>query len=886
MGKVGKLIQTTLPKLICQTCKKTGKSKGDVTLWTHYEGDPSHALVVNVETLECWCYGCDDYVVSGEKRNQVIAEAQAAVQKAKPLVKPIDKTDSRRSGKPKPFGAAGLVNLGNTCFFNSVMQCMAYTNVMHPIALAAAAKGAAPEKMKHVPLFAAANDRVLTKAFLNFIRVMREQLALQKSATVNPSILFGHLSNKYKMYKSFRQQDSHELLRCLLDAVKEEQLQRDERDRVFGGKLVSAIVCDTCKNVSYRFEEFLDLSVPIYVGEERGTKGFSIFSAMKKRLSRSPSPATSNGERSREPSNTPKFSDDLITSAASSKSPTPQGPQPTSLSFEQARFLETLLRPIETTPIPGTSSTDQKPTVQKCIQAFTAVDVLEGSNGFACEFCNGTIDPSVNPNFRMFNIPPALQNAPWVHGETNPHASPNLQPRLQARSSFMSLPALSNAYTKNGRPISMVSVSSTGSWNDKTSFETSSVATDLGTGNASSSGISTLMETVSDGEEAEVDGEGEVLGNGLLKPPGARPGKRETVSLENLGTAEENGESKYTRRRSVSGISADSAVETYRDRIRQQPRCQSLLQRLCKPNDRKFYPVGTSGRTRKVEDGVTFRDVIDLAGFVAPQEVVEVVRRGEMSEDLMRAAGVVGGDGEEQGVGQAGSGSVVPPPPPRTVSASHWKLKENGVMAKEEKSSSTSVEGLKDATPAVDDPPLPPRTSSVTKFTVVNPAQSVPARTLSSSEALTVIPENPIVPVRSIIAPPPMTPQPPPRMDIPPPPVEAPAIVVAPTTPPARIRTGSGHQQHQYQHDVADDDGWVTLPAGDRTRSKFKLYGVVVHIGSIFGGHYVAYVRVPAVSVDTIITNEGGEMVTPSMPVSVADITVPAPAAKMGGEGG
>lgn len=63
------------------------------------------------------------------------------------------------------------------------------------------------------------------------------------------------------------QQDSHELMRRLLDGLREEVLKKDERgkalpkqvtyvDDVFGGNLVSVIVCHSCKNVSY---------VPIHV---------------------------------------------------------------------------------------------------------------------------------------------------------------------------------------------------------------------------------------------------------------------------------------------------------------------------------------------------------------------------------------------------------------------------------------------------------------------------------------------------------------------------------------------------------------------------------------------------------------------------------------------
>ena len=46
----------------------------------------------------------------------------------------------------------------------------------------------------------------------------------------NPSDLFGRITRKWKQFKGFRQQDSHELMRFLIDGMKEEQLKVNQCD--------------------------------------------------------------------------------------------------------------------------------------------------------------------------------------------------------------------------------------------------------------------------------------------------------------------------------------------------------------------------------------------------------------------------------------------------------------------------------------------------------------------------------------------------------------------------------------------------------------------------------------------------------------------------------
>lgn len=99
----------------------------------------------------------------------------------------------------------------------------------------------------------------------------------QQGGTVTPRDLFTQIAKKWKVFRGFREQDSQELMRHLLEGIRqeeadlikkrlaeEEQQQVDDEaksevaappkyvpfiDTCFSGKLVSVIVCDACKKV-------------------------------------------------------------------------------------------------------------------------------------------------------------------------------------------------------------------------------------------------------------------------------------------------------------------------------------------------------------------------------------------------------------------------------------------------------------------------------------------------------------------------------------------------------------------------------------------------------------------------------------------------------------
>ncbi|KAJ1725567.1 hypothetical protein LPJ53_000237 [Coemansia erecta] len=158
----------------------------------------------------------------------------------------------------------GLNNLGNTCFLNSVLQCLTHTPVLAEYMLT----------RKHSASCRAGDNCMLCRFEAHVVRA----LSKRESSSISPKSIVGRLKLVAKHMRIGRQEDSHEFLRLLVEAFQRSLLHGidpkiDRRiqettlvHQVFGGYLQSQVKCERCGYESNTFEPLLDLSLDIHSG--------------------------------------------------------------------------------------------------------------------------------------------------------------------------------------------------------------------------------------------------------------------------------------------------------------------------------------------------------------------------------------------------------------------------------------------------------------------------------------------------------------------------------------------------------------------------------------------------------------------------------------------
>lgn len=165
---------------------------------------------------------------------------------------------------------AGLVNKGNTCYMNSTLQALlhlpplSYALLMLDTDQLYGRFGAHPvHKFDAIEEMARLAQRTMTKR--------------GNEAPAAPNAFIANLKSYARTLVKFRQEDAHEFLRFLLDAMQYCCLVRAPKSlkpfdplrettlihKIFGGKLRSRVQCGRCKHNSDTYDPILDLSLDI-----------------------------------------------------------------------------------------------------------------------------------------------------------------------------------------------------------------------------------------------------------------------------------------------------------------------------------------------------------------------------------------------------------------------------------------------------------------------------------------------------------------------------------------------------------------------------------------------------------------------------------------------
>ncbi|CAH0404396.1 unnamed protein product [Chilo suppressalis] len=182
-------------------------------------------------------------------------------------------------------GLNGLRNIGNTCFMNSVLQCMSNTRPLLEYV---------SEDKWEINTALSTMKGALIKAFASVIKELWR--SGEKDAVVNTTSLKSQVQRFAPRFMGYSQQDAQEFLRYLLEGLHEDvnrvtvkpkpilteiddnlsdtakaaeawsRYLRAEDSRVsdiFVGQLKSTLRCTHCRHDSVTFDPFWDLSLPI-----------------------------------------------------------------------------------------------------------------------------------------------------------------------------------------------------------------------------------------------------------------------------------------------------------------------------------------------------------------------------------------------------------------------------------------------------------------------------------------------------------------------------------------------------------------------------------------------------------------------------------------------
>ncbi|KAG5681531.1 hypothetical protein PVAND_010955 [Polypedilum vanderplanki] len=333
----------------------------------HYEKAHSdmHAITVNTTSFNIWCYMCDDDIPEDSHKRllecvsfvrkeafkpppieNVTNKMQAGIENIMPLLSDINNTSSTTTNKESTLPESsmsvfynlslssnrksqdanessftisnpsllprvrGLSNLGNTCFFNAVVQNLAQTPYLLEVlsdTIDSRSDFELPggkceiRKDEYIELNPVKGELTEAGVFTKTLHNTLDQL--QRSGGVfTPRELLSQFTSKWPQFAGGDQHDSHEALRHLLESVRTEDLRRfqsvilrelgynskvdpknvrDEdkikikffgkraEDRILGpepvfrGYLVSTLTCQECNHISPRQEYFLDISLPV-----------------------------------------------------------------------------------------------------------------------------------------------------------------------------------------------------------------------------------------------------------------------------------------------------------------------------------------------------------------------------------------------------------------------------------------------------------------------------------------------------------------------------------------------------------------------------------------------------------------------------------------------
>lgn len=169
-----------------------------------------------------------------------------------------------------------MMNVGNTCFLNSTLQALFHVPSMANWLVS---------DTQHMVHCDSADTGCIICAMAKTL-----QASQSSQSAIRPSFVYSKLKAICKHLVMGRQEDAHEFLRYLIEAMEKSYLTRCRNfkeldqyskettplNQILGGYLRSAVRCELCNHVSVTFQHFQDLLLDIRKADtvEEAMKGY------------------------------------------------------------------------------------------------------------------------------------------------------------------------------------------------------------------------------------------------------------------------------------------------------------------------------------------------------------------------------------------------------------------------------------------------------------------------------------------------------------------------------------------------------------------------------------------------------------------------------------
>ncbi|CDW56711.1 ubiquitin carboxyl terminal hydrolase 46 [Trichuris trichiura] len=246
--------------MVCMQCTQCG-------CWTerHFHAhlkDACHNWGINCKFGYLYCARCSDFVYDDELeylRLQALFVCKGSMDPATFLEivgssGNVDGSRARRISTDTIYGIRGLVNLGNTCFLNCILQILLHT-----------------EQVQNFFLTSSHNGCVDTECILCALKVLLHEFFRGEKGLFCPSEMLFLVWKVAPSLATFEQQDAHELYLNMMDVIHQTE-HTDSTEAadcrclahlVFSGTCRSDVVCDFCCGVSSKLEPFYNISLEV-----------------------------------------------------------------------------------------------------------------------------------------------------------------------------------------------------------------------------------------------------------------------------------------------------------------------------------------------------------------------------------------------------------------------------------------------------------------------------------------------------------------------------------------------------------------------------------------------------------------------------------------------